>query len=96
MDGIVQGSAGIKDELFVSGFLCCLEHLRGCHQILNILAQHLVLRPQPQILLLDIVHLAAEVLQCVLQLQNLADQSGFLFKVLLLSLNNGCCFLQII
>ena len=49
---------------------------------IDFITSYLILRFESKIFLLDIIHLAAEVLQGVLQLQHLADQSGFLLDIL--------------
>ena len=55
-----------------------MEHGAGGHEVLDVLPEHLVLRPQPEVLLLDVVHPRAEVVEGVLQLEDLGDEPGLL------------------
>ena len=58
---------------------------------LNQMFIYLIFWSEPQVLLLDVVHLAAEVLQRVLQLQHLADQPRLLLQVVNWVLLKSCC-----
>ena len=64
---------------------------------LNQMFIYLIFWSEPQVLLLDVVHLAAEVLQRVLQLQHLADQPRLLLQVINWVLLKSCwCHLNVI
>jgi len=60
-----------------------LEHRGRGHQVLNVLAKHLVLGAQLEILLLDGIDALRQVVQSVLELQNLCDEAGLLLPVVL-------------
>ena len=64
---------------------------------LNQMFIYLIFWSEPQVLLLDVVHLAAEVLQRVLQLQHLADQPRLLLQVINgILLKSSWCHLNVI
>ena len=52
------------------------------HEVLDVLPEHLVLGAQAQVLLLNVVHTRREVVERVLELEHLRNQSG-LFLLLL-------------
>lgn len=58
---------------------CRLKHAGRRHEILYVLAKHLVFRPQLQILLFDAVHSLRQVVQCVLQFKHLGYQPCLFF-----------------
>ena len=59
-----------------------MEYGAGGHEVLDVLPEDLVLRPQPEVLLLDVVHPRAEVVEGVLQLEDLGDEPGLLLLLL--------------
>ncbi len=48
-----------------------LEHGAGLHEVLDVLPEHRVLRPQAEVLLLDAVDAGGQVVEGVLELQDL-------------------------
>ena len=59
-----------------------LENAGRCHEVLYVLPENLVLGAQAQVLLLDIINARRKVIERVLELEHLRDQSSLLLLLL--------------